>query len=186
MFTNSRVLVFILLQLCAGIAAAAIDAVTEDGRRVRLLDDQTWEFMSEETTDAAKTDAGDSSDGTIEALISITVARKEDRHGNCIYGLRLQNDTGFLIYNLVPQFTAYIESDVNYENVFRGFQRIKPMRSQFQELKFSRIKCDEITRIQVHGGDRCAMDKLTRFSTEKGECLKHVKIIPSTLVNIAK
>jgi len=182
MFADSRVLVFIFLQLCAGIAMAAMEAVTEDGRRVRLSDDQTWEFIAADTKAASATDAAES----IEPRISIEVTRKQERHGNCVFGLRLQNDTSFLIVSLVPQFTAHVAGDVKYENVFQGFQRIKPTRTQFQELTFSRIKCDEITRILVHGGDRCAMNDLTKYSTEKGECLKHVQVIPSPLVNIAK
>ena len=182
MFTNGRVLVFILLQLCAGIAMAAIEAVTEDGRRVRLLDNQTWEFINDKPVAITEAD----SIGAIEPRISIEVMRKEDRHGNCIYGLRLQNDADFPIISLVPQFSAHVAGDVKYENVFRGFQRIKPTRSQFQELTFSRIKCDEITRIRVHGGDRCAMNEMTKYSSKKGECLKNVKIVPSPLVNISK
>ena len=176
MFTVQQILVFILLQLSMGIATAAMEAVTDDGKRVRLLDDQTWEFID---TD------GDGAEA-IEPKITIEVLNKTDRHGQCIYGLRLQNNTNFKIISLVPQFTAHIAGDVEYENVFRGFQRIKTTRDQFQELKFSRIKCAEITRIKVHGGDRCAMGDLTKYSTEKGVCLSHVKIIPSPLVNIAK
>ena len=99
----------------------------------------------------------------------------------------MHNNTDFLIVSLVPQFTAYLAGDVEYENVFQGFQGIKPTRTQFQELSFSLIKCADITRILVHGGDRCAMmDNLTKYTGDKGECLSHVQVVPSPLVNIAK
>jgi hypothetical protein len=182
MFADGRVLVFILLQLCAGLSMATMEAVTKDGRHVRLLDDQTWEFIDGETAAATEADPTE----TIEPRITIEITQKQELHGNCVYGLRLQNDANFQIVSLVPQFTAHVAGDVKYETVFQGFQRIKPTRSQFQKLTFSRVKCDEITRILVHGGDRCAMNELTKYSTEKGECLKHVRVIPSPLVSIAK
>jgi hypothetical protein len=174
MFTDRRILLFVLLQLAMGTAGAALEAVTEDGRRVRLLDDRTWEFIDAE---AAESPA---------ARITIKVTSKTDRQSKCIYGLRLQNDAQFPIQSLVPQFSAHVKSDVKYETVFVGFQRIKPTQNQYQELIFSRIQCSEITRIQVHGGDRCTMGELTKYSRSKGECLKQVKILSSPLVTIAK
>jgi len=174
MFVDRRVLVFILLQLSMGIATAAIEAVTEDGKRVRLLDDQTWEFID---TDPAE---------TVEAKISIEVLRKTDRQGKCIFGLRLQNNADFKIVSFVPQFTAHVKDDVKYENLFAGFQGVRPTQNQYQELAFTSIKCSDITRIKVHGGDRCAMGELTKYSQNKGDCLKQVKILPSPLVTIAK
>ncbi|MFT5174695.1 MAG: hypothetical protein ACI8W7_002884 [Gammaproteobacteria bacterium] len=169
-----RIIVFIILQLSMGIAAAEMEAVTKDGKRVRLLDDQTWAFIDNDDV------------STIAAKISIEVTSKTDRQGKCIFGLRLHNNAGFNIASLVPQFTAHVKNDVKYENLFVGFQRIKPTQNQYKELAFSRIACAEITRITVHGGDRCAMAELTKYSPEKGECLKHVEIRPSQLVKIAK
>ena len=187
MLAEGRVLIFVLLQLLAGTAIAAMEAVTDDGRRVRLLDDQTWEFIADEKATADATEpTAETAETPIDPRISIEVTSKQARHGNCVFGLRLQNDTDFLITSLVPQFTAHVAGDVKYENVFRGFQRIKPTRKQFQELTFSRIKCDEITRIVLHGGDRCAMGELTKYSTEKGKCLEHVRVIPNPIVNLSK
>ena len=176
MFMNRQFVFFVLLQLSMGTAGAAMEAVTEDGRRVRLLDDQTWEFIDTEAGAAEP----------LAARITIKVTSATDRQSKCVYGLRLQNDAQFPIQSLVPQFSAHVKGDVKYETVFVGFQRIKPTQNQYQELIFSRIQCSEITRIKVHGGDRCTMGELTKYSRSKGECLKQVKILSSPLVTIAK
>ena len=183
-----RIIVYIILQLSMGIAAADMQAVTEDGKRVRLLDDKTWEFIETQTDSQADTQADSQANSVapLVAKISIEVTSKTERQGKCIFGLRLQNDTDFNIASLVPQFTAHVKDDIKYETLFVGFQRIKPTQSQYKELAFSRITCADITRITVHGGDRCAMAELTKYSPEKGECLKHVEILPSALVKINK
>ena len=120
MFTDRQILLFVMLQLAMGTAGAAMEAVTENGRRVRLLDDQTWEFI----------DTGAGAAEPLAAKITIKVTSKTDRQSKCIYGLRLQNDAQFPIQSLVPQFSAHVKGDVKYETVFVGFQRIKPTQNQ--------------------------------------------------------
>ena len=176
MFVFCRVFLFVVLQLSMAIAMAEMEAVTKDGKRVRLLDDQTWEFIDAEPETSA----------AVAARISIKVASEKDRKSSCVYGLRMQNDADYRIVSLVPQFAAHVKGDVKYENVFVGFHGIKPTQNQYQELIFSRIQCSEIMRIKVHGGDRCAMGELTKYSRNKGECLQNVEILPSALIDIAK
>ena len=44
----------------------------------------------------------------------------------------------------------------------------------------------QITRISVHGGDRCAMGELTKFSSEKGECLTYIEVLKSDILPFSK
>ncbi len=168
-----RVLTGLWFCIIAGIAVAATVVVTEDGKRVRLNDDYTWEYI-------------DAPAAGVEAQISLNVVSKTTQRGNCVLGIMLQNDAPYPILNFVPQFEAHIKDDVLFDNVFVSFQGIKPTLSQYQELVFKRVVCEEITRIVVHGGDRCNMEDLTRYSTEKGACLQRVKVMPSDLIEIAK
>ena len=168
-----RLLLILTLSMLSGWALAAVEAVTDDGKRVRLLDDHTWEYI-------------DSLAEEIEPVITIEVMSKTERHGNCIYGLKLQNNADYRIISLVPQFAAYLAGDVRFDNQFVSFQDIKPTLSQYQELEFRKVSCQDIARVQVHGGDRCNMDELTKYSPEKGECLRRVRIVPSPLVEISE
>ena len=48
------------------------------------------------------------------------------------------------------------------------------------------IVCDDIGRVQVHGGDRCDMAELDRFTEGKGHCLARVKVLPSGQMRVKK
>ncbi len=168
-----RVLTGLWLCLIAGLTVAATVVVTEEGKRIRLNDDFTWEYIDTQVDE-------------VEPQISLNVVSKTTQRGNCVLGIMLQNDAPYPILNFVPQFQARIKDDVLFDNVFVSFQNIKPTLRQYQELVFKRVVCEEITRVEVHGGDRCNMEDLTRFSTDKGACLQRVKVIPSNLIEIAK
>jgi len=168
-----RVLTGLWLCILAGLTLAATVVVTKDGKRVRLNDDFTWEYIDTQETG-------------VEPQISLNVVSKATQRGNCVLGIMLQNDAPYPILNFVPQFEAHIKDDVIFDNVFMSFQNIKPTLNQYQEVVFKRVACEEITRIVVHGGDRCNMEDLTRYSTDKGACLQRVKVLPSNLIEIAK
>ena len=168
-----RVLAGLLLCVIAGSATAELDFVTEDGRRVRLYNDYTWEYI-------------DSEESEVEAHISLNLISKLTQGDNCVLGIKLQNDAPYPIVSLVPQFAVHIKNDILFDNVFIPFQNIKPTLSQYQKLVFKRVTCEEITRIEVHGGDRCNMEDLTKYSTDKGACLQRVKVMPSDLIEFAK
>jgi hypothetical protein len=53
-------------------------------------------------------------------------------------------------------------------------------------LSVSGIACGDIELLKVHGGDRCEMGELHRFSDAKGQCLAKLRIEPSPLVKIEK
>lgn len=154
-------------------AQAAFDLATPDGRTVRLNDDQTWEYI-EKIEDPEMTYA------------VLSVAKKKELPTGCRFGFRLQNDLGFKIKSLVPEFSVYKSEDLLYETISRGFYEIKPTNSQYREIHFSRIGCNEIDFIKVHGADHCTMGPHTKFSSEQGECLERIKVEESDLIRIRK
>jgi hypothetical protein len=70
--------------------------------------------------------------------------------------------------------------------VFAAFTLMKPTTSQFQEITFRGIRCEDISRVTVHGADRCSVGELTRFSPATGECLRHIRVQESDVLPISK
>lgn len=163
------------LLVCCLLAAplqAAIEAVTSDGRRVRLLDDRTWEYIEEQRAAASS--------------VRLEMIAMQSVSNTCVIDLRLHNEASYTIVSLVPQFAAFVGDGVSFQTVFVPFSNVKPTLSQHRRLRFERISCEEITSVRVQGGDRCTMDQLDKFSPTRGECLARVTVEPSTLVPFRK
>ena len=167
--------------LVAGVALAALAAAAAadfkvrgpDGRLILLKDDHTWEYVNGQG-------------GAPEEHVLLSVERVEAGASSCLIGLRLVNNLRHPVRSLVPQFSAYKAGQIKIETVFQSFARIKPTRDQYQEIRFTGIGCPEIAYVKVHGADRCSMGDLTKFSVTKGECLKHIRLAPTDLINITK
>lgn len=168
-------LTFALLSISLSPAARADrEAVTADGQRVLLKDDGTWEAALP-ATDAAP-----------EPQAELTVERREPLPTGCRIGLRLRNDLAIPIRSLVLRFTAYKEGPVAYETVTRGFSFIKPTDSQYQDILFRGIHCDDILQVQVHVADKCHAGDITKYTSGADRCLALVKVVESPLVKIFK
>lgn len=166
----------LILATCALQAAAhtepEIKAMTNDGRAVILYEDHSWEFLEYEEGDPARS-----------AVLTVT---KVDEMGEaCRLQLHMQNNLSFKIRSLVPRFTVYNRDNVVYDSKSRSFTAIKPTRDQYRELQFS-IGCRDISRIMVHGAERCTMGDIDMFNEEDGQCLEHIYVTPSDLINITK
>ena len=166
-----------LLLVTGSAAAADLQAVTTDGRKVLLHSDNTWEYL--DATSAENDEA------ELEKLL-LTLRRVDDSGTSCKIAVRLQNRSRYLVTSLVPQFTAYNKDDISLITVFEDFLAIKPTYYQDAEITFRAVKCDNISSVRVHGGDKCTMDDMTRFSYDKGDCLKRVKVIASDLLKFMK
>ena len=153
-------------------ALAEIEAVTINGKRVLLKDDQTWEYMEVKQADAR--------------LARLTVASVQVSKNYCLIGLRLQNDLTDKITSLIFNFSAYVNQNVLYDTVTKGFQHLKPTKDMYTEISFSGISCDDIKYVRVHGADHCEIGELNKFSPEKGKCLQLVEVEPSDKIVIFK
>jgi len=147
--------------------------VTPYGRRVLLKDDHTWEEIEVVQEDPLTSAV-------------ITVANIRGLRNACNVGLRLENNLGFNIKSLIPNFTAYTPKGVAYETVSKAFSSIKPTKNQYRQIQFIGITCDDIGHVRIHGGDHCSMGPMDKFNESEGECLSHVFVQPSDLIKITK
>lgn len=165
--------IFALL-LAAQLASADVTITIPDGRQVLLRDNGTWSVVKESDNPETRTYA------------SLTVEKKFDMPRGCKYGLRLQNDLSAQIRSLVLRFTAYKGAQIPFETVSRGYSYIKPTASQYQEIKFRGISCEEISSIEVFAARNCHVGDLTKYSAEAHHCLNLVEVKANDIVPIAK
>lgn len=162
---------FLTLALSLPAMAADLTAVTSDGREVLLHDNGKWEFVKQEA-------AG-------EAKARLSLENKVDLARGCRLGLRLQNDLPAQIRSLVLRFTAYKDEGVPFETVSRGYSYVKPTNSQYQEISFRGITCDEVRSVEVTAARNCHVGDLTKYSASENRCLDLVDVQPSELLPIA-
>ena len=108
------------------------------------------------------------------------------QHAGCHIGLRLTNNLTYPIDMLVLDVSAYTEGDVVFEDISVAFQGIKPTLNQYQRVRVSGLTCDKVSRLKIHGGDRCRMGPYARMSFERGACLQQVVVKDSELIRIGK
>lgn len=155
-------------------ALAAVELITPDGKRVRLNDDQTWEYIS---SGKSKTQA--------EAVLR--VSHVDEMEGNaCRIGVILQNNLPYKIKDLAFHFTVYKSASLDYDSVTRSFFEIKPTDDQYRKVFFRGISCRDIHHILVEDPGRCSMGDLDKFSSYPGDCIEHVRVEPSRLISITK
>jgi hypothetical protein len=181
----------VLLAAAVGFALAAaadFEVTAPDGRRILLKDNGTWQYVDakdkEQPKEQAREPVKEKPKVVGEAVLSLE--RRVDAGGGCVFGLRLANDFPHLIQSFVPTFSAIRSNGVVYDSKLSGFQSLKPGDSQSREILFRGISCQDIARLQVSGGDRCVMGELDRFSSEEGECLARIQVNPSGLVRFDK
>ena len=104
----------------------------------------------------------------------------------CRIDLRMQNNLGFKIRSLVPKFAAYNTEGVLYESRSTSFGAIKPTRDQYQKIQFNGIGCNQISLLKVHSAAHCTMGEIDKYNEEEGQCLSHIFVQPSDLINISK
>lgn len=169
-----RVTVFLVFALASSVVAADLTATTADGRKVMLRDNGTWVF-------AAKSDGKGE-----EARANLTLEKVVGLPRGCRLGLRLHNDLPAQIRTLVLRFTAFKKDQVAFETVSRGFSYVKPTTSQYQEVSFRGITCDEVRSVGVTAARNCHVGSLTKYSASAARCLELIEVDASDLLPIAK
>jgi len=165
-----------ILAICfaAQSATADLTITAPDGRKVLLRDDGTWTLLQ------------DAADAEARRYASLTLENKVDLAGGCRLGLRMRNDLSEQIRTLVLRFTAYKGEQIPFDTVSRGYSYIKPTASQYQEITFRGIACDEITLVEVLAARNCHVGDLTKYSAEAHHCLNLVDVVASDVLPIAK
>lgn len=162
----------LVLLLAAAAAGADTVATTVDGRQVLLREDGRWEYLQPDTR--------------AERAALLSLENRAELARGCRLGLRLQNDLVAQIRTLVLRFTAFKGDGIPFETVSRGFSFIKPTVSQYQEIDFRGITCDEISAVQVTAARNCHVGELTKYSASAADCASLVEVIPSDILPFAK
>lgn len=116
----------------------------------------------------------------------LTVENVTSHPTGCHVGLRLTNNLPYAIDMFVFDVAAYTDNDVVFEELSISFLGIKPTLSQYQKLRISGISCDKVTRLRIHGGDRCRMGPHARMAFDHGACLSKIHVQESPLIRISK
>lgn len=162
------------LALIGQATVADTTATTSDGREVILRDNGTWSFVQEDT------------DQNTPRVATLTLEKRFDLSRGCRLGLRLHNDLAAQIRTLVLRFTAYKGEQIPFETVSRGYSYIKPTTSQYQEISFRGIRCDEISSVAVSAARNCHVGELTKYSASAERCLELIEVAPSDRLPLAK
>lgn len=173
--TLSKTSVLILTAVLSLPAWAARQAVTDDGTRVLLKDDGTWEVL-----DSA---AGE---GSEERKARLELLRLDGLTNGCRLGLRLTNGLKEPIRSLVLRFTAYKPGRVAYTSVTRGYFNIKSTDSQYQTVLFAGVTCEEITEVEVTAADKCRVGNDAGYWYGSDRCIGGVDVVPSDKIRIYK
>ena len=171
-------LVLIALFLLAHYQANAYDgpnlqALTLDGKKVLLKPDHTWEFFEAEPGDPASS-----------AVLSVT--KVWEMQDACRFQFRLQNNLGYKISALVPRLSIHNTEGIIYDSKSLSFTTIKPTKREYTEVQFDGIGCHEMSLVKVVDAARCRMGDIDQWNEEEGQCLSHIYVEPSELINISK
>ena len=69
----------------------------------------------------------------------------------------------------------------------KEFQRVKALLNEkYTEVQFAGIGCKDIAHVKVYDAARCNMGDIDQWNEEEGECLSHLYVEPSELINMSK
>ena len=181
----SALLVGLVASLVAVLPAHAdFELRDADGRRILLKDDGSWRYVEAAET-AAAAPAGEAAI-VPPVQAELRLLQRTQLSAACSFTVLLHNKLPYEIRSLVPEFAVQRASGVVYTTQGLGFGPVKPGDSQQRELRILGIDCNEISRLQVQGSDRCDMGELNKFSDVKGACLDRLQVLPSKPIAFEK
>ncbi len=104
----------------------------------------------------------------------------------CTLGITVTNRLDERIINISVRLSAYLSGDVLYDAIARNFTNLRPTESQYRELTFTRIRCEQIDYITVTDPGRCAIGEMNRFTAAPGDCAKFIDVPQSPLMDMRK
>ncbi len=164
-------------------ARADFEVTGADGRRILLKDDGTWRYLEDKPVEPAQ---AASAPEAPPPVAEIRVVAKADTPAGCQFDLPVSNTLPYEIRSLVPEFAAIRASGVVYATQAAAFLGIKPGDDLRRSVRFGGIRCADIDKLTVQGGDRCVMGELERYGGAKGACLARLKVVAGDLVRFEK
>jgi len=172
---SPRLAPLVPLLLASALARAGTDigALADDGRRVLLHSDGTYDFV----------EAPAGKDPETSAVLSVTEVT--ELHSACRLEFKMQNNLGYRIDSLVPKLAVFKHPNIRYENSSVSFNAIKPTDYKLDTVQLNGIGCHESAHIQVYDASRCHMGDIDKWNEEEGQCLSHIYLEPTDLIDIA-
>lgn len=163
-----------LLSLSFNVAAQSGNyAFTNDGKRVLLKPDQTWEYVQLESKGPEDS-----------AVLSVTEVVEMDTA--CRLQIKLLNSLGYRINSLVPRLSVRNADGIVFTTKSLSYSAVRPTEVKYTNVQFSGIGCRDISQVWVSDASRCKMGEIDQFNEKEGECLSHIYVEPSDLINISK
>lgn len=152
---------------------AELRGITDDGRRIILLQDHTWEFVEVMENDPANSAV-------------LTVLEVTDLEQACRLKLHMKNNLPMKIVHLVPRMNIYNWEGVLFDSVSKSFAGLRPGKDEYTELQFNGLGCSQISLIKIVSAARCRMSDIDIWNAKEGECLSRLYLTPTDLINISK
>lgn len=102
----------------------------------------------------------------------------------CRFGLTLTNNLPYKINNISFRFEALPRGGGSRADVTRNFFELEPATSQYREIDFADLTCDDIVSIEVSDPGRCDMAELARSTSQPGDCISRVYIADTPYVTL--
>ncbi len=119
--------------------------------------------------------------------VVVSIHLKKEFPDACMLGMSFTNNLDTKVTNLSIRLAAYIRGNVEYDAITRNFTEVKPTESQYREVTFLQIRCDEIDYIGVTDPGRCAIGaEMNRFTAQPGDCARFVDVAVSPLITMRK
>lgn len=179
----------VLVGTCAVPAHADFELRDAAGRRILLRDDGTWLYVDDKPAVVAETPAASAAAAAETVAVQtaeLELVGRSDTPAGCQFELQINNTLPYEIRNLVPDFRAFRNGGAPYATQTAAFIGIRPGDELVRRVRFPGIRCADIEKVQVLGGDRCEMGDLERFADVRGACLARVKLRPTTMVRFEK
>lgn len=161
-------------------AHADFDLAGPDGRTIHLKDDGTWRYAE------PVGDGENAEKPKLEGEAILTLLSKTESGNTCRYALQLVNNLPYEIRTIVPSFVAYRDNGVVFGRQLTNFNTLPPGNLQKRSILFEGIRCRDIVRLQVTGGDRCTMGEFDKYNASGGVCLARIKVVESDIVPFEK
>jgi hypothetical protein len=143
-------------------------------------------MIAEDAPGRPKTERVDPVTQTGRQAAVLSVHKRTNFENACKYGMTLTNNLPYKITNIAFRFDAYINGNVFYQHETKNFWELDPTDRQYREMTFTNIKCDQIDYIEVKDPGRCAMGRLTRFSSNPGDCIRYVDVASTPYVRLIR
>jgi hypothetical protein len=119
--------------------------------------------------------------------VVVSIHMKKEFPDACMLGMTFTNNLDIKVTNLSIRLTAYINGNVKYDAITRNFTEVKPTESQYREITFTQIRCDEIDFIGITDPGRCAIgEEMNRFTAQPGDCAQFVDVAVSPHITVRK